>query len=270
MHPLQDDNVADLGGVLKYIATEIIVESGGNPSRTTRKYDINSITQHRFKVRNPDAIVESREAAYGEFGRFVTYDWGKATNQATYEAMKKFGDFVGVQGCSNLKCDARYPSTQPYSWLSFGNWCPNLPFDKKGTKEAPAEECAKDDDDQTLLGGLCPNGFNADGVSPPMDPTGERGCVYSYGRAETILLDELIGITNEDCGQTKCRNWLHFRNNCSDPKYKQMFTTSGDVVKTTYCVEHDIHPRCQSEHRWIMSLITARTQTHLRRGATES
>ena len=248
MHPLEDDNVADLGGVLKYIVTEIIVESRGNPSRTTRKYDINSISQHRFKVRNPDALLESSKVAYGEFGQFVTYDSGRATNKDQEDMLKKYGDFVGVQGCPHLHCDRRLPSDTPYSWFSLGNWCPNLPFWYKGTKEKMNETCLKDLNDTVLSGGLCPKGFGADSLSPPMDPTGKPGCVYSYGRGETVLLDELAGITQEDCGGERCRDWLHFRLNCTNEKYKQKFDlTTGQVVHTDYCVEHDIHPRCQGD-----------------------
>jgi hypothetical protein len=249
MHPMEDDDVADLGGVLKYIITEIIVESQGNPDRSTRKYGINSITKHRFKLRNPDALLENSEhVAYGEFGQFVTYDWGKASNLDQEYMLKKYGDFVGVQGCPRLSCDPRYPSDMPYSWLSLGNWCPNLPFNMKGTKKAPHVACLRDLNHTVLLGGLCPNGFNAKGLSPPVDPTGETGCVYSYGRGETVLLDELVGITEEDCGGEKCRNWLHFRNNCSNPKYKMKFNLQTEtVVRTEYCVEHDIHPKCQRD-----------------------
>ena len=131
MHPLEDDDVADLGGVLKYIVTEIIIESQGNPHRDSRKYGINSINRHRFKIRNPDALLASDHVAYGEFGQFVTYDWGKASNLGQHITLSEYGDFVGVQGSPHLRCDPRYPSAMPYSWFSLGNWCPNLAFDLK-------------------------------------------------------------------------------------------------------------------------------------------
>merc|ERR1719191_1484866 len=58
-------------------------------------------------------------------------------------------------------------------------------------------------------------------------------------------------------GERQCKNWLDWRQNCHDPtgEYHQMFQCSDcynggswttSIIKTSYCVEYDIHPYCQS------------------------
>lgn len=244
--PTEDNDIADVGGVVKYIHTELLTEHLADPLRKRRKYNIDSIRKQRFKIRNPDALLES--TPFPDFGQFVTYDWGEATNKAQLPIMEKYGDFVGIQsGCANGNCDPRYPSSIPYNWYSVGNWCPNLPFDKKGSKQSPNPLCLKHDGDY-LLGGLCPGGSDHVNVVPSANPTGDPGCVYSYGRPLLVLLDDLVGITREDCaGGVKCKDWLHFRNNCTNDAYRRRFDPiTGEVKSSEYCVEYDVHPQCEA------------------------
>ena len=43
-----------------------------------------------------------------------------------------------------------------------------------------------------LAGGLCENGFNHQSFLPgPEPPTGEQGCVYKYGKATMVKLDDV-------------------------------------------------------------------------------
>lgn len=79
-HPMEDDDIASLDGAIKYVHTEILTEHLQNPIRDTRKYNIDVVTRHRMKVLNPDTILGTPHAVQGEFGQFITYDFGKATN----------------------------------------------------------------------------------------------------------------------------------------------------------------------------------------------
>ena len=81
-HPMEDDDIADLAGAIKYVHTEILTEHLQSPIRTSRKYHVDAITAHRFRIKNPSTILHRSDALQGEFGAFVTYDWGKATNPA--------------------------------------------------------------------------------------------------------------------------------------------------------------------------------------------
>ena len=81
-HPMEDDDIADMCGALKYVHTEILTEHLQSPIRQTRKYSIDVITRHRMKIKNPVTILKTPNALQGEFGQFITYDFGKATNPA--------------------------------------------------------------------------------------------------------------------------------------------------------------------------------------------
>lgn len=81
-HPMEDDDIADMCGALKYVHTEILTEHLQSPIRQTRKYSIDVITRHRMKIKNPRTILKTPNALQGEFGQFITYDFGKATNPA--------------------------------------------------------------------------------------------------------------------------------------------------------------------------------------------
>lgn len=247
-HPIEDDDMADLGGVIKYMHTELLTEHLADPLRTTRKYGIDVLTRHRFKIRNPDKVLESGTfQAMGEFGQFVTFDWGQASNAAQMSLFTEYGDFVGVQmGCADLRCDVRWPAELPYSWFSVGNWCPNLPWDKKGPKSSPNLGCSRSLGGGFVQGGLCPNGFDSVSFVPIGSPTGAPGCTYTYGKAEIVRLDDLAGITAQDCHGGKCKDWAHFRHNCTDGRLRRKFAPSGAIVPVPFCVEFDIHPACEA------------------------
>jgi len=235
--PVENDDLADLGGVLKYVHTEAIMEHLLPPDRRERKYGLDCITRHRFKIRNPEALLTQGNNMV-DFGQFITYDYGVATNPIQQSVIQRLGDFVGIQD----NRDPRYPSLEPYFWFSTGNRCPNLPWDKKGSREAPNPDCLGGNG----RGGLCPGGSDRENILPRVDPTGEPGCVYSYGQTVTVHLDRLAGITAEDCGGVPCKDWWHFRTSCTNRAYRKKFdTASGAVVDAAFCVEYDIHPACE-------------------------
>ena len=81
-HPMEDDDIADLAGAVKYVHTEILTEHLQSPIRQTRKYAIDAVTRHRMKFKNPSTVQGTTHALQGEFSQFVTYDFGQATNPA--------------------------------------------------------------------------------------------------------------------------------------------------------------------------------------------
>ena len=88
-HAMEDDDIADLTGALKYVHTEILTEHLQSPIRQTRKYGIDVVTRHRMKFKNPSTVQKTPNALQGEFSQFVTYDFGKATNPAQMPIIKE-------------------------------------------------------------------------------------------------------------------------------------------------------------------------------------
>lgn len=126
------------------------------------------------------------------------------------------------------------------------------PADPKNAQEL--RQCClryASDTSTVIKGGLC------DAKTPV--PAGIPGCVYQYEDLTSdsyVMLDDIVGLKSMTCkGGQKCKNWLDFRENCDDPSYKRQFACSDcvegggwtvSIVTTSYCVEYDIHPYCQS------------------------
>lgn len=239
---LENDNMASLVGVLKYVHTEVIVEHATSPQdRLTRKNSIDVIAGAKFSVQNPATLLSpsSLIMQHVDFGPFVTYDNGVATNSVQLQYIKRHGGFVGVQE----QRDVRFPYNNPYYWFSVSGFCPNLPWADKGTRLSPNPVCLRHDDGNWVEGGLCMNTSD-----PQLQPTGHPNCTYTYQNQKVVLLDELVGIEKEDCGGRKCRNWADFRLNCSDAKYRVAFDLqTGYVTPYPYCVEYDINPACAAD-----------------------
>lgn len=279
----ENDDMADLIGVLKYIHTEALAESIiGTVDRQTRKYSIDVIVQWRFKVKNTDALLTApQKASFMDFGNFAAFDSGQATQGSPiWDTVMQYGDYVGVQpyypgGTGNATGDARYPTLTPYYWMSISGFCPNLtwtctagypgcsshtstnictvdnPCPAKGTRDKPHDWCLKyTRDEKPALGGLCRNSEGKQDET--IEPTGEYGCVYNYmtSTQKTVKLDDLAGITSEDChdksGVRKCKDWLDFRQFCTNVSYKRKFS-GGAVTPFQYCVEYDILPACAND-----------------------
>jgi len=123
---VQNNNMADVLGTLKYIMTEVIVEHvQGDPARTARKYNIDSVGHYRVQVRNPHTIQEG--GVMGFSNQFSAFDYGVATSQPALEELEKVGDFVGIQ-VTDPTVNAVVVLSYPYYWYSLTGACPNLPW----------------------------------------------------------------------------------------------------------------------------------------------
>jgi len=291
---LENVDMADLPGVLQYIHREIItehqiasVDKETGQQRMARKYDISTILEYRFLIRNPDSQSKIQQDFHG----YETYDFGQASNTAQWLELSH-SDHVGAQRQSNKFV----PFRDPYYWFSVSGFCPNLPYSAAAItavcKEDPTTQvgtCASKSDAMSrpcsggnrdlskclcysdgasvVWGGLC--GATADRKPPSAleVPTGQRGCVYSYDPApKTVNLDELVGITNEDCGGRSCTDYADFRAHCTNAEYKKSFTALGRVRSAPVCVEYDLHPDCAQlgcDHRSCQQLPAERREVGL-------
>ena len=106
---LENVNLGDIGGVIKYVHTETIVESqmadmnapyDGGGLRNNRKYHIDVWGRFRFKFKNPAAWTYEISTAV-DFGPFVTFDFGESTGPAYREdgttPFSRFGEWIGTQ-----------------------------------------------------------------------------------------------------------------------------------------------------------------------------
>mmetsp|Transcript_106816 Transcript_106816/g.344683 ORF Transcript_106816/g.344683 Transcript_106816/m.344683 type:complete len:749 (-) Transcript_106816:404-2650(-) len=253
---LANDDLADLPGVLNYIHTEVVGEHVScnthyghvKPSkRKLRCHHIDSIMRARFYVRNPEALIDE----VGSLSQWVDFGWdnqfmdGKGT--ADVRRIKEYGDFVGVR----KQDDARFPVSVPMYWFSLSGPCPNKKwrqkFHRRGHPSSGLRSgCMKYGHSRTRVrGGLCP---------PGVLPTGKRGCVYNYvppSSADVLRLDDLVGITQEDCGHRPCRDFRDFRRHCTNRAYKKAFNynrrRTRTFVRSRVCVEYDVHWKCAGD-----------------------
>lgn len=239
----QDINPAGIMGVLKYIHTEVIAEHEVSPpDRRGRKDDLQAIARATFKVRNPTAMPDVLRHLI-DFGPFMHFEGGRTFDAYGLDKMARHGEFVGIQ----KQTDVRFPTKEPYYWFSLAGPCPNLPYEEKTGGISP--RCLQYNEASVgapgpVVGGLCPGGG---GLRASVEPTGAPGCTYSYGEVSSVSLDELVGITREDCGGRRCRDWWDFRQSCTNPAYRWMFDGHGNNVSAGFCVEYDIHPKCASD-----------------------
>lgn len=265
-YPTEDNNLADIVGALKYVATEVIVEGQiGNFTRTARKYDIDTILKSRYWVLNPPLVLapETLKLMHQDFGPYMAFDNGVATNLPNQGDIANLGDIVGIQS----QQDVRFPTDIPFYWASVSGFCPNLPWHEKWVVGAgthrPNSSCLKYTHGDFVQGGLCGMELTSytrdatalcgktagNGVCDAEShrPTGEYGCTYMYAKSSTVHLDDLAGLTKEDCGGRTCMNWYDFRLHCTNPDYKRIFGNSaGRIITVDRCVEYDLHPACTS------------------------
>lgn len=256
MADMSNIDVADLGGVIHWIHTEVIVESLRGPAfgSLSRKDGVDGIATFRFKVRNPQALLEeSGHAFLSDFGPYVPYEHGQSVSSVADSVQAGVGDFLGVM----QQLDGRVPLTEDLLnfRVSLPGRCPNLPHGQKSRDGVMNETCLTYNSSQLgrpdrsyVLGGLCSNGVDTEMRTPSVDPSGMPGCVYSYGTPLLVQLDQLVGITDEDCGDRRCAGWADWRAHCTEERHKKRFSyVTLALEDVDFCVEYDIHPNCAED-----------------------
>eukprot|EP00931_Biecheleriopsis_adriatica_P115136 TRINITY_DN90971_c0_g1_i1.p1 TRINITY_DN90971_c0_g1~~TRINITY_DN90971_c0_g1_i1.p1 ORF type:complete len:652 (-),score=119.46 TRINITY_DN90971_c0_g1_i1:62-1927(-) len=231
-------------------------------------------------------LQDKNQEALPGFGRYGAFDFGVATSMDLLQNVVADGDYVGISvedspqinfthpwywfsvngECPNLPwtcvppfagCTEKNPPTKPAQCDPDGcagkfdkdaQTCPIEPqFTDPTDTEALRSCCLRyvSAPDQVVQGGLCKD---------ETEPTGKNGCAYTYktlSKKDFVSLEDLNGITSMPCGQDgerKCKDWYDWRHHCYDPdsKYHSKFTADGTKQATSYCVEYDLHPACQS------------------------
>ena len=221
----------DAAGLVNYLTTQVVQETGQAPDRTSRANGIDTIAKYQIRVHNN--MTSSDVNVQAEFSKFVRFEDGAAVPEDV-EMYQRSGDLVGVLSYHPPHGDVRFPMEQTYYWFSLSGNCPNM---KNGEKDSP--NCSKYQpglvpakQTQYIAGGICMHRLLSSKI-----PDGTPGCSYYIENYTTKKLDEIVGITQEDCGGHKCSNWADFRLHCSNPNLT--FTHLG--VK--YCKEYDF-PGC--------------------------
>jgi len=252
----ENEDFASLPGVMSYIQTEVVAEHSScntdygkkKPDRRrSRCHKIDSIVQARFYVKNPDKLIDK----VGSIDHLVDFGWHNAfsNGEAMLEGkqIKKYGDFVGAR----RHRDGRFPTTVPNYWFSLSGPCPNRIWKKKFKKRGHPSSGLRRGCAKYLHKYLHKSGYIKGGLCPGTLPTGKAGCSYNYvlpSASDLVNLDELAGITREDCGKRKCKDWGDFRKNCTNKAYKRRFNYNRrrdvTVEHSKVCVEYDVHWQC--------------------------
>lgn len=217
----------DAAGLINYLATEVVVETGKAPERPARENGIDTIVKYQIRVHNN--MSSSDVDVQAEFAKYVRFEDGAVNNPEDAEMFERSGDLVGVLAFHPPHGDVRFPMDKTFYWFSLSGPCPNM---KNGDKKS--SNCTKYQEglvpakkSQYVAGGLCNRIFTSN------IPDGTPGCSYYVENYTKMNLDEIVGVTKEDCGGRKCANWKDFRLHCSNPNLT--FTSLG--VK--YCKEYD-------------------------------
>ncbi|CAL1174098.1 unnamed protein product [Cladocopium goreaui] len=210
----------------------VVLETGLAPDRASRPNGIDTVVKYQIRIHNN--MSSSDVDVQAEFSKFVRFEDGAVVAPEDVEIFERSGDLVGALSFHPPNGDVRFPLEETYYWFSLSGPCPNM---KNGEKSS--SNCSKyqkglvpEKKSQYVAGGLCkPKLFSSD------IPDGTPGCSYYIENYTTKNLDEIAGITQEDCGGRKCSSWSDFRLHCSNQNLS--FTHLG--VK--YCKEYD-YPGC--------------------------
>jgi len=277
-HEFANVDMATPAGVMNYLHTDVVGEHvgdyGGYQPQIGTKERLNGVdivAGVHAHVKNPDSAIAA-VGNYVDFALSAHFITGEATGPA-YNW--NFGDIVGAQKGD----DPRWPYADPWYRYSLSGFCPNLKWNQKKLGAKKAAQLFRDSEKsehsvggrrrrrtaglcmtysnqfglpygEVLRGGLCPNG-----TLPGKMPNGTAGCVYTYEQPEessVVNLDELVGITEQKCGDRNCLNWMDFRRHCSSRQFHRKFNYKSrrrynTVLRTRTCVEYDIHKACAKD-----------------------
>eukprot|EP00437_Effrenium_voratum_P031060 CAMPEP_0181412582 /NCGR_PEP_ID=MMETSP1110-20121109/8500_1 /TAXON_ID=174948 /ORGANISM="Symbiodinium sp., Strain CCMP421" /LENGTH=761 /DNA_ID=CAMNT_0023535307 /DNA_START=42 /DNA_END=2327 /DNA_ORIENTATION=- len=221
----------DASGLAKFLATEVVAETGKDPLRTARENGIDTIVKYQIRVRNNK--TSSDVDVQAEFAKFVRFEDGAVLPATDAEMFARSGDLVGIQSYHPPNGDVRYPTDSTFYWFSLSGPCPNLPSGKKTSSNCTKYEkgLVPSSKSQYVSGGLCNRIFKSN------IPDGTPGCSYYVENFTAKKLDSIVGIKEQDCGGRQCADWQDFRLHCSNTNLS--FTHLG--VK--YCKEYDF-PGC--------------------------
>ena len=221
----------DAAGVMNYLATQVVVETGKAPDRPARDKGIDTVVKYQIRVRNN--MSSSDVNVQSEFSQYVRFEDGAVEKAEDAEMFERSGDLVGILSFHPPHGDVRFPMDSTFYWFSLSGPCPN---EKDGDKQS--SNCSKYQKglvpakkSQYVAGGLCNRLFTSN------IPDGTPGCSYYIENYTKMSLDEIVGVNKEDCGGRKCSNWQDFRLHCSNPNL-----TFTDLGKK-YCKEYD-YPGC--------------------------
>eukprot|EP00929_Paragymnodinium_shiwhaense_P101481 TRINITY_DN645_c0_g2_i1.p1 TRINITY_DN645_c0_g2~~TRINITY_DN645_c0_g2_i1.p1 ORF type:complete len:724 (+),score=125.05 TRINITY_DN645_c0_g2_i1:124-2295(+) len=192
-YPLENVNLATMGGVLWYLHNEIIQTCwgagglggsihGGTGHYGDRKFAISRIRRLKITYKPTAPLIEKGM----NFGPLCSYDAGECTGPhkgsyasgvgSGWASKGEWNEFGYIMGCGKIggwphqhwTSGKKYPNA---AWYSVAGRCPAVPFNR-------VPSWCK----MTMPGGAC------------SDPTGAGNCTYSYEEAGEIDLDELVGI----------------------------------------------------------------------------
>jgi len=171
---VENNNLANLPGVLKYLHYEVVSaqERQDDAGVCARHYGITRILRFKLSMKNPQRLVEQFGEQLPQFGPFSAFDQGQCTS--CVDGVATFTNLGGYYVGCQKQSDAEFGYGETAAWYSLPGACPSRPW---LTKDAA---CSKEEP-----GGECP---------PHRPPDGSPACTWRLESAGELRLDELAGI----------------------------------------------------------------------------
>ena len=176
----------DAAGLMNYLATQVVLETGQTPDRTSRMNGIDTVAKYQIRIHNNMTSADVNVEA--EFSKYVPFVDGAAQDEDV-KIFERSGDLVGALFFHPPHGDVRFPLEQSYYWFSLPGPCPNMKNGEKSSSNCSKyqEGLVPEKKSQYVAGGLCkPKLFSSD------IPDGTPGCSYYIENYTTKKLDELV------------------------------------------------------------------------------
>ena len=121
----------DAAGVMNYLATQVVVETGKAPDRPARDKGIDTVVKYQIRVRNN--MSSSDVNVQSEFAQYVRFEDGAVEKAEDAEMFERSGDLVGILSFHPPHGDVRFPMDSTFYWFSLSGPCPN---EKDGDKQS--------------------------------------------------------------------------------------------------------------------------------------
>jgi len=181
-YPVDNVNVASLGGAMWYLHDEVVKDCWFGGKRGSRRFGISRLRRFKLTTKATQPLIDKGM----NYGILTAFDNGESTGwergwhygsgwKYVFE-WNRHGYYVGCNNLGNWPHDENvfkrarnYPNA---IWYSLPGPCPQMNF------RAETRDCKLN-----YPGGKCDS------------PTGQGNCTYSVEEAGEIDLDELVGIT---------------------------------------------------------------------------
>jgi len=192
---VENANLANLAGALKYAHYEVINSQEKEEGLCQRHYAITRIARYKLTMKNPQDVYDGFGDVQPQFGPFMAFDQGQCTSCLGPDSKiwEQLGFYVGCQ-----KQDEELFQYEGAEWYSLPGPCPHKGW---GYKDAACRT--------EHPGGECTEGQEPDGIR----------CTWRIEERGEVRLDELSGI--QDYYKYCQAGHVEYSDHANSPEKKQ-------------------------------------------------